>query len=117
MGGAEYFGIELDAGVCGIDTGTAAGGFLGVARMRCAVGAEEKLGIAAHRRLDQRLAIFLTLEYRQAVVMGPDAARKQRIAVEQQMVRGDGSRDPRRRTKHKTHRLPGRDVLEHDAQP
>jgi hypothetical protein len=39
----ERLRVELDAGVRGVDAGTAAVGLLGVARVRCAVGAEEEL--------------------------------------------------------------------------
>ncbi|MND00237.1 hypothetical protein D3C83_187790 [compost metagenome] len=60
----------------GVDAGASAIGLLGVARVRCAVRAQKELRIAAHCRFDQRLAMRLALEYRQAVVMGAHAAGK-----------------------------------------
>ena len=46
----EGLGIQLDAGMGGVDAGAAAGVLLGVARVRRAVGAEEEARIAAPRR-------------------------------------------------------------------
>src|SRR3989338_7621304 len=39
------FGVQLEGGVRGVDAGAAAGGFLGVLRVRRAVGAEEKFRV------------------------------------------------------------------------
>jgi hypothetical protein len=58
-------------------------------RVRRAVGAEEELRaalVAAH----QRLAVGFALEHRQAVVVRAHAAGEQRVAVVEQVVRGDG---------------------------
>ena len=41
----EGFGIKFDSGMRGINTGAASSGFLGILRMRRAVGAEEKFRI------------------------------------------------------------------------
>ena len=68
---------------------------LALPRMRRAVGAEEELRVAGGGRLDQRLAVLLALEHRQAVVVRPDAAEEERVAVQEQVVRGDGGRDVR----------------------
>ena len=51
----ERFGVELDAGVRGVDPGAAASRFLGVARMRSRIRAEEELRIAAGRGLEHRI--------------------------------------------------------------
>src|SRR6187551_1580468 len=50
----ESFRIEFDTGMGGVDAGASAIGLLGVARVRCAVGAQEELRITAHCRFDQR---------------------------------------------------------------
>ena len=47
----ERFGIQFDRGVGGVDAGAAAGGFLGVLRVRRAVGAEKEFRVAAGGRL------------------------------------------------------------------
>ena len=70
----EHFGVQLDAGVGAEYSGAAAGAFLGVARVRGAVGAEEKTRIAARHDRQQRLAIGFALEHRQAVVVRTDPA-------------------------------------------
>ena len=67
--------------------------FLGAARVRRAVGAEEEARAAAGHGAQQRRAIGFRLEHRQAVVMRAHAAREQRVAVHQQVLRGDGGGD------------------------
>ena len=86
--------------VRGEDPGAAAGRLLGMPGVRRAVRAEEEARVAAGRGLEQRAAIRLGLQHRQAVVMRPDAAGKQRVAIHQQMLRRDRRRDSgaRRRT-------------------
>src|SRR5689334_6871905 len=65
----ERSGVELDRGVGGIDAGAAARGLFRALRVRRAVGAEKEFRIARGRGLDQRLAVLLALEHRQAVVV------------------------------------------------
>ncbi len=59
--------------------------------VRRAVGSKEKAGIAASGRLNQRKAMRLALEHRQAVVMRADATGEDGVAVVQQVVGSDGS--------------------------
>ena len=58
----------------------------------------------------------LGLEHRQAVVVRAHAAGEQRVAVQQQVLRGDGGGDPGARAEHELQCRLGGDVLEHDAQ-
>ena len=53
----------------------------------------KKRGLPLVAAAEQRLPIALALQYRQAIVMRPDAARKNRIAIVQQMLRRDGRGD------------------------
>ncbi len=69
------------------DAGAAAGGLLGIDRVRRRVGAEEEFGIARRRRGDQRLPVALALEDRQAIEVRPDAPGEQRVAAEVEVVR------------------------------
>src|SRR6185503_20961521 len=86
----EGRGVELDRRVRRVDPRAAARRFLLLARMWRAVGAEEEFRVAGGRGLDQRLAVLLALQHRQAVVMRTDAAHEERVAVEEQVVGGDG---------------------------
>jgi hypothetical protein len=86
--------------------------------MRRAIRAEEKARIARRRRLNQRHAMRLALEHRQTVVMRTQAALEDRVAVVQQVVRGDRRGSPVRRASL-ADVLRGvfrRDVLEHHLQ-
>ena len=58
----------------------------------------------------------LALEYRQAVVMRPYATEKNRVAVVEQVVRGDGGGDGVRCLADVLRRLTRGDVLQHHAQ-
>ena len=98
------------------NAGAAAGRFLGVLRVRRAVGAEEEARVVAGRRFEQRLAVVLALEHRQAVMMRPDAAFEHRIAIQQQVLRRDRRGDARARALHELRGRARRDVLEHDLQ-
>src|SRR5262245_19486140 len=60
--GGKSFRIELDTGVRRIDTSTPARGFLGITRMRRAVGAEKKLRAAAQHGMHQRLTMLLAFD-------------------------------------------------------
>ena len=81
-----------------------------------AVGAEEEARVAGGRRREQRAAVALALQHGQAVVMRPQPAREDRVAVQEQVLGGDRRRDARGRLAHELRRLPRRDVLEHHAQ-
>ena len=93
-GRLEGLRVQLDAGVRGEDAGAAARGFLGVARVRRAVGAEKQPRAAARHGAEQRRTVGLGLEHRQAVVVRTQAAGEQCIAVHQQVLRRYGRRDP-----------------------
>src|SRR5437763_982814 len=79
-----------------IDAGTATGRLFNAARMGRAVGAEKEFGISAGRSVEQRLAVLLPLQNRQAIMMRANAARKQRVTVKQKVMRRDGGADARR---------------------
>ena len=81
--------------------------------MRRAVGAEEEFRVARGGGFDQRLAVLLALEHRQAIVVRTNAAEEQRVAVQQQVVRGDRRGDVVSRDFHVLHRLARGDVLQH----
>src|SRR3954463_3377381 len=100
----------------GVDTGAAAACLLRALRMGRTIGAEEELRVAGGRRLDQRLAMLLAFEDREAIVMGTDAAQEERVAVHEQVVRSDGGGDVRPRHLDILYGVAGRDVLEHDFQ-
>ena len=85
-------------------------------RVRRAVGAQEEARIAAGGRGDQRLAVDLALEHRQAVPVRPQPAAEDRVAVVEQVVGGDRGADPVAGLFHVLRRLAGGDVLEDDAQ-
>ena len=112
----ERFRVQLDGGVRRENAGAAARRLLRVPRVRRAVGAEEEARIVARRRFDQRPAIVLALEHRQAVVVRPDAALEDRIAIQQQVLRRDRRADAAARALDELHGFARRDVLEHDAQ-
>ena len=112
----EGLGIHLDRGMRGVATGATSGMLLQVRGMRCAICAQEELGTATRSCLQQRLAMLLALQNRQAVIVRTNASRENRIAVEQQMLRGDGGAGIRIAGSHVLRGLPGGDVLEHDLQ-
>src|ERR1700722_9292350 len=115
-GGCEDLRVQFDARVAGKNPGAAAGAFLRRARVWCTVCAEEEFGIAAGRGADERAAILLRLQDRQAVVMRTDAACEQRIAIQEEMLRRDRRHDPGARRGYELHSCAARHVLEHDAQ-
>jgi len=67
-------------------------------------------------RLDQRLAVLLAFQNRQAVVVRADATHEKRVAVHEQVVRGDRRRDVRTGDLDVLHRVSSGDVLEHDLE-
>jgi hypothetical protein len=56
--------------------------------------------------------VRLGLEHRQAVVVRAQAALEQGVAVQEQVLRGDGGGDPGARAEHELQCRLGRDVLE-----
>jgi hypothetical protein len=89
-GGVERLGVQLHRRVAGVAARAAGGVLLQVRRMRRAVGAQEEPRVARRGGFDQRQAVRLALEHRQAVVVRPDAAQEDGVAVVQQVVRRDG---------------------------
>ena len=78
--GLENFRVELDRCVRGVATRGTTCAFLGVARVRRRVGAEEEFRVAAGGGVDDGAAVFFALEDRQAIEVCPDTASKQGIA-------------------------------------
>jgi hypothetical protein len=111
----EGRGVELERGVRGEDAGAAAGGFLGGARVRRAVGAEEEPRVRRGRRGEQRLAVALALQERQEIQVRAQAAGEHRATVEQQVLRRQRRGDTRALRAHESDAGDGRHVLEHDA--
>src|SRR6185437_12561240 len=64
----------------------------------------------------QREAVRLALGHRQAIHVRPEAAGEERIAVDHQMMRGDGGGQVAPGASDEIGGLPGGDVLEHDLQ-
>ncbi len=100
----------------GVHAGAAARGFFRAAGVRGAVGAEEELWIAGSRRRDERLAVLLALEHRQAVMVRAHAAEEERVSIHEQMMRGDRGGDIPAGHFDELRRLARGDVLEHDPQ-
>ena len=109
----ESFGVQFQRGVGGVAAGAAAGSFFGHLRVRRRIGAEEEFRAAGNGRGDQRLAVRLALEDRQAVPVRTDAAQENGVAVVEQMMGGNGGCHGRRRIGDEFRRVPGRDVF-HD---
>ena len=95
---------------------TAAGAFLGTDLVRGAVGAEEEFGRARGRRLAQGLAVVFALGHGQAIGMRAQAAGENRVAVDLQVMRGDGRRDGARRGHDEIGRVLRGDMFEHDPE-
>src|ERR1700730_7678620 len=115
-GRLEGLRVQLDGGVRAEDACAAARPFLGLTRMRRAVGAEKQPRASRRHGTQQRRAVGLRLEHRQAVVVRAQAAGEQRLAVQQQVLRRDGRHDPVPPRKDEVHGGAGGDVLEHNAQ-
>ena len=81
-----------------------------------AVGAEEVARVAGGRGGAQREAVLLALGDRQAVVVRPDAAREDVVAVDDEVVRRDRGRDVGAARADVVGAFAGRDVLHHDAE-
>ena len=112
--GFKGLGIQLHRSVRGVTTGAACGVLFQVGRVRGAVCTQEKFRAVAHCRLDQRQAVLLALEYGQAVVVRTNPACKNRVAVVQQMMRGDGRCRESVCVAHIMRSLLGGDVLKND---
>ena len=89
----EHLRIDFERGGRREDAGAAAIALLVVHRVRRGVGAEEEFRIARNRGAAQRLAVRLALGDRQAIHMRPEAAGEERVAVDDEMMRGDGRGD------------------------
>ena len=72
------------------DAGTSAGTFLGCPFVRCRVGAEKEVWVTAGGRPAQGLTVTFALGYGEAIKITPQPASKHLIAVDVQMVGGDG---------------------------
>src|SRR5690606_17932570 len=92
-GPLESGGVQLHGMQRGIASRAAAGMLLQSARMRRAVGAQEEARAAAGGGLDQRLPVHFALENGQTIPMRPHPARKNGIAVVQQVLRRNGGAD------------------------
>ena len=89
----ESFSVKFNRRMSGIDACAAAGGFLDGSRMRRAVGAEKELWVTAGGCFNQVLAMTFALQHRKAIVVRLNAAQKQGIAIEQQVMGGNGGGD------------------------
>ena len=84
--------------------------------MGCGIGAQEELRIAGGGGAPQGDAVQFPLGHRQAVKVGPQAAGKQGVAVDVQVVGRDRGRQVGRPATHKINRITGGDVLKHHLQ-
>ena len=112
----EGGGVQLQRGVRRVAAGAAAGVFFQVRGVWGAVGAQEEFVAAAGGHLHQRLAVLFALEHGQAVVVRADAAGKDGVAVEQQVLRRDGGTDKAVGLAHVVGGFFGGDVFEDDFQ-
>ena len=87
------------------DPCAAARGFLGVDRVRRAIGAEKEFGRPRGCGGADREAVMLAFGDGQTIGVRPDAADEHRIAVDMKMLRGDGCGDGRRRVGDELRRL------------
>ncbi len=85
-------------------------------RVRRTVGAQEELRVAAGGRLHQGHAVLLALEDGQAVVMRPDPAHEDGVAVVEQVLRRDGGAHKAVGFSDVLRGFLGGDVLEDDLQ-
>ena len=113
---AEHLGIALERIGRVVDAGAAAAALLGVAQVGGRIGAQEKLRIAGGGGLAQGQAVQLAFGHRQAIHVGPQSPLEQGVAVDVQVVGGDGGCQVARPRLHELHRLSGGDVLQHHLQ-
>ena len=116
-GGVEGLGIQFQGGVRRIAAGAATGGFFAPGGVGRRVGAEKEAWAAGGGGAQQGFLVRVALQHRQAVVVRANAAHQHVVAVEQQVVRGDGCRDIARCRADKVHRIGGGDVFQYHAQP
>ncbi|MNB88513.1 hypothetical protein D3C75_355290 [compost metagenome] len=95
----------------------AAAGLFAVTGMRGRVGAEEDAIAAAGDQLTQRLLVDVALEDRQAVQVRAHAAHQHMVAVEHQVLRGDGGGQALIAVPYVVSRIFGGDVFKHHFQP
>ena len=115
-GGFKGFGVQLQRSRGGVATSAADALLLQLRRVRRAVGAQEELLAAGRGRLHQGQAVAFLLQHRQAVVVRPQAAHEERVAVVEQVVCRDGGRGVVTRLGHVLRRVGRGDVLEHHLQ-
>ena len=101
----------------GVDPPRGARGFLAPARVRGAVRAEEEARVPAGRRLHEGEAVLLALGHRQTEVVGPQPPREHGVAREQEVMRGEGRREPLGTVLHPRDALARAHVLEDDLEP
>src|SRR5690606_28856393 len=105
----EHFRVKFDSSISGVATGATARGFLFILRVGCRISAQEKLGIAAGGRSNQRLLMGVALENWQAIVVRANTANQHMVAVVEQVVCGDSSRDICRSLAHEMSGIAGGD--------
>ena len=113
----EYFGIQLDGGRRAEHTRATAGVFFGRLGMRGGVRTQKEFvrfltGYGGH----QCLPVAFAFQYRQTIMMRAHAADQQIIAVEQQVLRGNGSGHVVACIQDKARGFGSSDVFEHDFQ-
>ncbi len=84
--------------------------------VRCRVGTQEELRVAAGGRVQQRHLVRVALEDRQAIEVRANAANQHVVAVVQQVLRSDGRADVGRGLGDELRGIAGGDVLEHHLQ-
>src|SRR5690606_5237476 len=75
------------------DTGAATGAFLQRIYVGGRVGAEEEGPLARGCRRAQRQPVLLALSHGKAIVMRPDTAHQNSVAIDDQVMRGDRCTD------------------------
>lgn len=81
----------------------------------CAVRSKEKFRVSADSRLDQGPAVAFPFYDWQAIMMGPNAARQNRVSIEHQVLWRDGRGNIGSRRLYKLHSLPGCDMFNDDT--
>ena len=109
----EGLGIALQCDRRAEDTGATAGAFLLLLQVGCRIGAQEEARIARHRGLAQGRAVLTALGDGQAIGVGPQTALEHGVAVDAQVMGGDGGRQVRPRRLNEAHRFLGGDVFQH----
>ena len=84
--------------------------------MRGRIGTKEETCIPRCGRSPQGQAVFFTLGHRQTIIMRVNAPDQNRIAIDDQMMRGDGCRKIGVVRRYKINTVLGGDVLHNNAQ-